>query len=307
MHQTVKRLAVLFLVATLPLPAAFESLGDGDARTRSMGNASVAYGVGYSAFLKNPALLSTYPKTRIGLSVLGRGLGLDLGEKTAALQGSLAGIIALPNLLQGSGAGIAAGSLYANNNDQAQWVELQTTAGFGSQIIKTLAVGVSYLGQYWSLTVPNAGDLPTGFTPPFASSFSFGVLWTPMNFFSLGASGLNLLRPNVAALAGGEGYADRSVVLGLSFHGENAALNGDLDWKPDNAQIDIRVGAEGYIGKKLRLAAGVELVGPSRDLVPSLGFGVKIGPVDIDYTAFWSLSLGAGVGTHLLSAVFVFP
>lgn len=294
-------------LSCLPVFASFESLGDLDARSRSIGNATAAYVSGDSAYLRNPALLSQYKKTKISLTVLSRGLGLELGDATWALQGGLGGVFALPTLLKGAGVGIFADGFFANNANQATWIEYQTLVGFGLEFIESLAGGVSFLGQGWSLNFANAADTPAGLAPPFAPSVSVGFLWSATENFSLGLSGLNLIRPNAAGLAGGAAYGSRSVILGASFHGQSAGVALDVDFKPDTVDLDFRLGGEGWIGKTLRLGAGLEIIGPSRDLIPSVGFGMHLGPVMVDYAMYWSLSVGGGAGNHILTVSMGLP
>ncbi len=295
----------MFCLIFSDLFGAFESFADMDARTRAIAGANAAIPVSGSVIVINPALLPSMRRTLLTLTVFPRGLGLNLGD-TGALPFNATGSFVAPTKKAGT-FGVAASTLFVNNDNMAAYNEYQLAAAWGIKIIKNFAIGVTAMGQYWSLE-DKTGTLPTDFRSPLTFNANLGFHFEPYEQVSIGLVGVNLIRMNTAS--GGVANTNfdglsRSVVLGLAYTIFRFVIALDSEFVFDNSQINLKFGGETFFGgRRFHAGIGLEMQGPTKGIVPSIGFGVFLAPFVIDYAFAYPLNL-LGFGNHLLSLTLV--
>lgn len=288
------------------LYSAFETFADMDARTRAIAGANAAIPVSGSVIVINPALLPSMRRTLLTLTVAPRGLGLNLGD-TGIIPLNLTGSFVLPTPKAGT-FGVALSTLFVNNDNLFGYSEYQLAAAWGIKIIKNFAVGVTVMGQYWAPD-DKTGTLPTDFKSPFTLNANLGFHFEPYEQVSIGLVGVNLIRMNTASGGYNNPNFDglsRSIVLGLAYTIFRFVIALDSEFVFDNSQINLKFGGETFFGgRRFHAGIGLEMQGPTKGIVPSIGFGVFLAPFVIDYAFAYPLNV-LGAGNHLLSLTLAF-
>lgn len=301
----------ILLAFSVNLFGAFESFTDFDARTRAIANANASLPISGSVIVVNPALLPNFGKRLIQLSVLPRGLGLDLGANSMLM--NLSGAFILPIkkgklITTESGFGFALNSLLVNNDSSASYYEFQVSAAYGVRLDPKVSFGITAVGQYFMLA-PGAEALPAGYTPLPVPNMNVGFHFAPYDQVSIGLVGMNLLKPNISGLSDSSTNQDnvgRAIVLGVAYSIQRFVIALDTHFLIDSSTFNLKFGGETFFfGRRFHAGVGLEMLGPTRSITPSIGFGGVVGPLVIDYALSYPLNLG-GLGNHIFSVTLAF-
>jgi len=304
-------LLVILASSSVNLFGAFETFVDFDARTRAIANANAALPVSGSVILVNPALIPSIPRKLVSLSVMPRGLGLDLGQSFIMnLSGSLILPVKKGKIIKTeSGFGIAVNALLVNNENQAAYDEFQLSVGYGIKIVKKLALGATLSGQYFVVTPANLAETPPYFNPPLTPNLNVGLHFSPFDTVSIALVGMNLVRMNFVAqgiYTTNIDYVPRSIVFGLAYSIQRFVIAMDTHFVVDTSKVNLKFGGETFFaGRRFHSGIGLEMIGPLDGQNVSIGFGGVVGPVVIDYALSYPLRLG-GLGNHIFSVTFAF-
>lgn len=302
----------LLCAVSVNLFGAFESFTDFDARTRAIANANASLPISCSVIVVNPALLPNFGRRLISLSVMPRGLGLDLGQNSLLMNLSGAFIVPIKKgklITTESGFGMAVNSLLVNNEGQASYNEFQVSLAWGVRLINTVSFGITAVGQYFTLA-PGAGEsLPAGYSPTPVPNFNLGFHFVPYEQVSIGLVGKDLIRPNISGQAETSTNSDnvtRAIVLGVAYSIQRFVIALDTHFLLDSSTFNLKFGGETFFfGRRFHAGVGLEMLGPTRSITPSVGFGGVVGPLVIDYALAYPLNLG-GLGNHIFSVTLAF-
>jgi hypothetical protein len=300
-----RKISLVFsLIAVVNLFSAFETFTDFDARSRAIANANSAIPVSGSVIVVNPALLASFPLSLISVTAMPRTLGtIDVTSLPPPVL-NFAGSVVLPIRTVGT-FGLAVNALFVNNDNQVGYNEYQISLGFGKKLFKNFAIGVTAIGQYWSLTSLNSGTtLPGDFSTPVTFNANFGIHYEPYEQVSMGLVAVNFIHMNIVQPGNSftnADYVSRSAVFGLAYTIKSFVIALDSEFVFDTSQVNLKFGSETFFGgRQFHAGIGLELQGLTRGITPSIGIGVNLGGFVIDYAIAYNFNLG-GYGLHVLS------
>lgn len=288
-----KNLFVLILMVSVAF-AAFETLGEIDARSVAAANADAAYSFeSSSCMVGNPAFLGGFEKVSVTASASPRSMGL---EDSFIINLGTGAAIPIPNA---GGVGVFFSGMFVNADSASLYNEIMTGVGYGHGFVRDrLKIGLSFFIQKWNV----ASDAGVDVTTPLGVNANLGAAVEINQEMTLGLTGRNLLPVDISSdSATDKDTAPTDLKLGFSYDKETFLVSFDTGIVFETRSLNFQLGAETYFfDDKFRLGGGLKMLGISEGIVPSLGFGYGFGAFTIDYALQYPINIG-GAGTHLLS------
>ncbi len=293
--------AVCSFAATLTLLfPAYESLVDTDARSRAMANANATIPISGSVIFGNPALLAKISRPIAAVSLLPRGLGLEL-ENTFLFNASANFVLPLK---EAGGAGLSWNGYFSSMETDTTYNENRLAAAYGICLFKKFSVGGTLILESWGANGMEGLNL-LSYGAPLSVNANIGVHYQLTTNLGLAMVGRRLFG---SGLSGGEQRDESAPTLCAGVGWQNANWVGaiDAEYLFALSTFNLKIGFELQIAKgRLHLGAGAELLGLAQSFTPSLGIGGRFGPFVFDYAIAYPIPLG-GAGSHLFTVTMGF-
>ncbi|MBL8993720.1 MAG: hypothetical protein JNM63_10290 [Spirochaetia bacterium] len=260
-----------------------------------MANANAAVPISGSVIFGNPALLAKISRPIAAVSVLPRGLGLEL-EDTFLF--NAAANVVLP-LKEAGGAGLSWNGYFSSMETDTTYNENRLAAAYGICLFKKLSVGGTLLLESWGANGKDGLNL-LSYGAPLSINANIGVHYQLSPNLGLALVGRRLFG---SALSGGKDRDESAPTLcaGVGWLNPNWVGAFDAEYLFALSTFNLKLGFELQLAKgRLHLGAGAELLGLAQSFTPSLGIGLRLGPFVFDYAIAYPIPLG-GAGNHLFT------
>lgn len=297
------QIALFVSLLSRSLFPAFETLIDVDARTRAMGNANTAVPMSGSVISGNPSLLSKFVRPIASLTVLPRGLGLDL-QNISLLNLSANFILPLSNA---GGVAVGYNGYLGAMNSDTSYNEFQMSFGYGVSLFKKkISVGAALLLESWEAKSSDP-ESPGRYQSSLSPNLNVGIHFQPIPQLGFGVSALRIFGTETSDRTNRSGTLPR-VKVGAAIFQKSWLGTVDVEYLSDFQTVSLKPGVEfGFGGGRFHFGAGFELQIQSKQLqpMPSIGAGVNLGHFVIDYALAYPILLG-GAGNHVFTLTFAF-
>ncbi len=257
--MNMKNILVLILLVSLSLLFSHEFEEHGGVRNAAMGETGISNSTDVSGAQWNPALISNLKHYQFVTDLRQSSVQLDNDDIYHNFL-----FLGIP--VEKIGTFSLSGGLF--NSDEYENAELNLN--YGRKIGDKWAVGLTLVNYY--VNYSGVSESTT------AMDFGLGALYHPTEYFTLGLSTRNLLRPDVAVDSRNEDKLPMLAGIGATFHANNLIITTDFEYQDKlNTDDEIRLGlgAEYSIYDNLALRTGIN------NNFLTAGFGVKM------YTKNW--------------------